>query len=150
MVRWGERQLLLSGDDFVELCNECNGARPQPFWSLLERQPVHAALGKPDVPAPFRRMLLDQPLAARVTAVSDAHTAREPDYSTHLVWLDVGIGRGAFCGMRFYFKEPRVEGELTLVDIDNDSAVAMWHTLRPNDSTAPEVGWLASTSAPSE
>lgn len=113
-VRWGERNYLLADEDFKRFVNAVNsGSEPeQPCvprcgaFLLREGDEMKAVSGRPDLPAEYRKLLLDGPISGRIAQVVGVETKLESlgDFGrrTTTVEIDVGRAEGVWVGMELY------------------------------------------------
>ena len=153
-VRWGERHYLVASQGVQDFCNAVNaGFEPCGESSsralLRNGDEEHAAFGQPELPPEYTTLLFVEPVESVVTAVEP--TERRPwrhgiDHWHTLVTLDFGSDRGAWLGMELWLPEQPSAEYLKLVEVGSQSSKAEYVEWQP-DRSAPEVGWLVSTSA---
>ncbi|HEX8524231.1 MAG TPA: hypothetical protein VF669_18395 [Tepidisphaeraceae bacterium] len=108
-VKWGERHYLIGEEDLVRFCNRVNSGteakagRRSSMFLLRRGDEAKAVQGKPELPAEYQKLLLDEPVKATITAV-------EGDKLT----IDIGAAHGAFQDMELFKDSP---GEVESIKI---------------------------------
>lgn len=95
IVRWGATTFLVPSSAMFEFCQSVNArgateTKAYPRWFRKDGDDARELAGLPDVPAPWRRYLLAEPLEARVVIDGFADM------------IDVGTDDGVFVGMHLW------------------------------------------------
>jgi hypothetical protein len=158
IVRWGQRIYLLPEEELGPFVNAVNsGKEPHkhcipscaPF--LVRRgddeKPVS---GTPDLPAEYRRRLLDRPITGRVVRVLDDESEfdleRGYGWRTIRVEIDLGSDDGVWEGMELYASaNPDVGGGFKVEQTQARSSVAINREVTGPEAHALEPGFCLST-----
>lgn len=112
-VKWGGRMYLLTEDELKPFVNAVNsGLEPHKecipscgFFRVRRGDDARAVSGVPDLPAEYRRLLLDRPITGTVTRILDSESEKDADgygSRTTTVEIDVGSDAGVWIGMELY------------------------------------------------
>jgi hypothetical protein len=158
IVRWGQRIYLLPDDELGPFVNAVNSGK-EPHWHCIpscapflvrsgdDEKPVS---GTPDLPAEYRRRLLDRPITARVVRVLDDETEFDLEqgygWRTIRVEMDLGSDDGVWEGMELYASaNTGVGGGFEVVQTKEHSSVAIDRDVAGPESPTLEPGFCLST-----
>lgn len=152
-VRWGERNYLLADEDLKPFVNAVNSGRePQKdcipscgSFFLRRGDDQKPVSGEPDLPAEYRRLLLDHPMVGRVVRVLDSEFEVDPDrsYAWRMTRVEIDLGRdnGVWEGMEFH-ADPNAYagGGFEVVRIEGHTSVAVVRDLvEPDETGEPPI-----------
>jgi hypothetical protein len=122
-IRWGSRRYLVPETRMIDFCNDVN-VGDEDFsigrgWFACRDSGAREAAGKPQLPAPYRNYILDQPLTAKATAVNlvTAQGAASSSRAAVKLVVDAGSNRGVFQGMLLSVVEPKVIGTFRVTTV---------------------------------
>ena len=150
-VRWGERNYLLADEDLKPFVNAVNSGRePQKFciprcgsFLLREGDDQKPVSGLPDLPAEYRRLLLDHPIVGRVVSVLESEIEAEPDRSyawrTTQVEIDLGSDDDVWEGMELH-ADSYPGGPYEIVEVGGHTSVAVVRdVVEPDETGEPQI-----------
>ncbi len=114
-VKWGDRRYLIAEDEMIEFVNGVNsgleGGRDRSIGFLLNAEDEQkSARGVPELPAPYRSLLLAQPIRGKLTALL---SGANPDRAK----LNLGRKHGVFEGMTFHTQDAGLFGHAKVVHV---------------------------------
>ncbi|GMU83870.1 MAG: hypothetical protein AMXMBFR47_37400 [Planctomycetota bacterium] len=172
LIRWGDWRYLVADEELVDFCNDVNGGEPLDEFHLTRnpagREGIAESAGRPradhppQLPPPFDRYLLAEPLELRVASAQPravptrgniARFARQAMHwgkvSTRIYDLELNRDPDdpVFVGMRLY--APDRLGMMHITRVDEQRCDACYVELSPPGSNvAPRSGERFSTLAP--
>jgi hypothetical protein len=157
-VRWGERNYLLTDEDLKPFVNAVNsGQEPQNhcvprcgYFLLRNGDDARPVSGQPELPAEYRRLLLDRPITGRVLRVLDEETEFDAAQSygrrTIRVEIDLGSEDGVWKGMELYEgATPYIGSGFEVVETQGRRSVAIKREVVGPEAPALEPGTCVST-----
>lgn len=163
LVRWGTRLYLLPESQLIPFCNDFNDGLSMryanyPCREMAGTKKVASLLGggelpegRPQLPAPFRRFLLGEPIEAWIVEAETPVVVEDDGSGDELYQVeavvDAGLDSGLLPGMIVF---PTLEGirgpDGVVVEVfEHRSRVVFRFQMWP----APQTGWLVSTRDPS-
>jgi hypothetical protein len=143
-VRWGPRRYLIPRSQMLNFLNAVNegSARDGTSFPLRREDQGLPASGLPEVPAEYRRWILESPISATITAVKSSVVevkGRDGETSPITVTLDAGSEAGLIAGMRLTVREPRNTAWVELSEVAASSSNGRFRGSRRDE--IPQVGW---------
>lgn len=172
LIRWGDWRYLVANEELVDFCNDVNAGEPLDEFHLTRnpagREGIAESAGRPradyppQLPPPFDRYLLSEPLELSVVSahsravpvrrniarfVLEAMFARKLSTQIYDLELNRDPGEPVFVGMRLY--APDRLGMMHITRVDEQRCDACYVELSPPVSNvAPRSGDRFSTLAP--
>jgi hypothetical protein len=158
IVRWGQRIYLLPEEELGPFVNAVNSGREPHKYCIPSCSPFlvrtgddeKPVSGTPDLPAEYRRRLLDKPITARVVRVLSDETEvnLERGYGWRTIQVEINLGSvdGVWEGMELYASaNPHVDGGFEVVQTQEHSSVAINQEVSGPEVPALEPGFCVST-----
>jgi len=149
-ILWGRRHYLVPSDGLVEFANEINsGSEPGrnggSRFLLRAGDESKLVRGLPALPAPYSAYLLNRPIQARISSVTESRL--EKSTRTTTVVLDVGSEQGVLEGMEFFLYSPAAVFESARIthvhSSDSEAEIVQFQV--DEKVGRPSINWRLST-----